>query len=61
MRIICNKQEYAYDKDTAKKLILILQSNGFYPSYMNVHLTSIRIILETGLHVVKIKYLDMNK
>lgn len=57
MKIICDKQGYIYDKDkdTAQKLISILQDNGFYPSYMNAHLTSIRTTLETGLPVVRNK------
>lgn len=57
MKIICDKQGYAYDKnkDTAQKLITILENNGFYPSYMNAHLTSIRTTLETGLPVVRNK------
>ena len=34
MKIICDKQGYAYDKnkDTAQKLITILENNGFYPA-----------------------------
>lgn len=57
MKIICDKQGYTYDKDkdTAQKLISILQDNSFYPSYMNAHLTSIRMTLETGLPVVRNK------
>ena len=57
MKIICDKQGYAYNKnkDTAQKLITILENNGFYPSYMNAHLTSIRTTLETGLPVVRNK------
>lgn len=57
MKIICDRQGYTYDKekDTAQKLISILQDNDFYPSYMNAHLTSIRTTLETGLPVVRNK------
>ena len=57
MKIICDKQGYAYDKnkDTVQKLITILENNGFYPSYKNAHLTSIRTTLETGLPVVRNK------
>lgn len=57
MKIICDKQGYTYDKakDTAQKLISILEKNGFYPSYMNAHLISIRTTLETGLPVVRNK------
>lgn len=57
MKIICDKQGYTYDKakDTAQKLISILENNGFYPSYMNAHLTSIKTTLETGLPVVRNK------
>ena len=57
MKINSDKQGYAYDKnkDTAQKLITILENNGFYPSYMNAHLKSIRTTLETGLPVVRNK------
>lgn len=57
MKTICEKQGYTYDKskDTAQKLISILENNGFFPSYMNAHLTSIRTTLETGLPVVRNK------
>ena len=57
MKIICDKQGYTYDKsrDTAQKLISILENNGFYPSYMNAHLTNIRATLETGLPVMRNK------
>lgn len=57
MKIICDKKNYAYDKakDTAKKLIEILEANNFYPSYMASHMTSLRTTLETDLPVVKNK------
>ena len=57
MKIICDKQGYTYDKakDTAQKLISILEKNGFYPSYMNSHLVNLRTTLETGLPVVRNK------
>lgn len=38
-----------------ENFISILEKNGFYPSYMNAHLTSIRTTLETGLPVVRNK------
>lgn len=57
IKTICDKKGYLYDKakDTAQKLIGILESNNFYPSYMNSHLTHIRTTLETGLPVVRNK------
>ncbi len=57
MKTICDKKGYAYDKtkDTAQKLISILEKSGFYPSYLNSHLTNIRTTLETGLPVLRNK------
>lgn len=57
MKTICDKKGYTYDKakDTAKKLIEILESNNFYPSYMASHMASLRTTLETGLPVVRNK------
>lgn len=57
MKTICDKKGYEYDKakDTAQKLISILEKNQFYPSYMNAHLTNLRTTLETGLPVVRNK------
>ncbi|MDB2010809.1 MULTISPECIES: STM4504/CBY_0614 family protein [Lachnospiraceae] len=57
MKTICDKKGYIYDpaKDTAQKLINILENNNFYPSYMNSHLTNIRTTLETGLPVLRNK------
>lgn len=50
MKSICSGLGYAYDKDkdTAKKLISILETNNFYPSYLNNHMSSIRTTLESG-------------
>lgn len=57
MKTICDKKGYTYDKakDTAAKLISILESNNFYPSYMSSHMASLRTTLETGLPVVRNK------
>lgn len=52
---VINRDSICKNKDTAQKLIAILENNGFYPSYMNAHLTSIRTTLETGLPVVRNK------
>ncbi len=48
MKTICDKKGYTYNKakDTAKKLIEILESNNFYPSYMSSHMASLRTTLE---------------
>lgn len=57
MKTICDKKGYAYDKakDAAQKLIKILESNNFYPTYMSAHLTNLRTTLETGLPVIRNK------
>lgn len=57
LKTICDKKSYTYDKakDTAAKLINILESNDFYPAYMSSHLTNLRTTLETGLPVVRNK------
>lgn len=57
IKIICEKKGYEYDKakDTAQKLISILENNQFYPSYLNAHMNNLRVTLETGLPVVRNK------
>ena len=57
MKTICDKKGYTYDSnnDTAKKLINILESNNFYPKYMNTHIASLRTTLESGLPVLRNK------
>lgn len=57
MKIICERKGYEYDKakDTAQKLISILEKNQFYPSYMNAHMNNLKTTLETGLPVVRNK------
>lgn len=57
LKTICDKKGYAYnkDKDTAKKLIGILENNNFYPTYMSAHINSLRTTLETGVPVVRNK------
>lgn len=56
MKAICDKKSYTYDKakDTAKKLIEILESNNFYPIYMSSHMASLRTTLE-GLPTLRNK------
>lgn len=55
MKAICEKLGYPYDNDrnTAKELISILEGNGFYPAYLNAHITSIRASLESGLPTMR--------
>lgn len=50
MKAICLGLKYTFDKDkdTAKGLIKILEKNSFYPTYLNNHITGIRITLESG-------------
>lgn len=57
MKTICDKMGYPYDpaKSTAKDLISILETNNFYPSYMNNHITSLRTSLESGLPTLRNK------
>lgn len=57
MKAICDGMGYIYDpaKSTAKDLIGILEGNSFYPSYMNSHITSLRMSLESGLPTMRNK------
>lgn len=57
MKAICDGMGYAYDpaRSTAKDLIGILESNAFYPAYMNNHITSLRTSLESGLPTMRNK------
>lgn len=57
MKAICSGMNYAYDneKDTAKHLIKILETNDFYPSYLNNHITGIRTTLESGAPTLRNK------
>ena len=57
MKTICAKLGYTYDKnrDTAQKLIAILESNSFYPSYLNAHMSGIRTTLESGAPTLRNK------
>lgn len=57
MKTICDRKGFLYDpnKDTAKKLIDILEKNGFFPVYMTAHLKTLVTLLETGLPVLRNK------
>lgn len=57
MKAICDGLKYPYNptKDTAKDLIKILEDNSFYPTYMNTHISGIRITLESGAPTVRNK------
>lgn len=57
MKAICDGLSYQYDaaKSTAKDLISILETNGFYPPYLNNHMTSLRTSLESGLPTLRNK------
>jgi hypothetical protein len=57
MKTICDKLDYVYnkEKDTASKLIAILESNNFYPPYLNNHVTGIRVTLESGAPTLRNK------
>lgn len=51
MKIICKNLEYSFDakKDTASKLIQILKTNEFFPTYMHHHLDFVTKTLSSGL------------
>ena len=57
MKIICEELNYPYDKqkDTSKKLIDILKSQLFFPTYLNAHMSGICTTLETGAPVIRNK------
>lgn len=56
MKTICKKNNYTYDeKDTARKLIRILEENSFFPSYLNSHISGIRTTLESGAPTLRNK------
>lgn len=57
MKAICDGMGYTYNssKSAAKDLIGILECNGFYPAYMNNHMTSLRTSLESGLPTMRNK------
>lgn len=57
MKAICDGMGYSYGpaKSTAKELIAILENNGFFPAYMNNHMTSLRTSLESGLPTMRNK------
>lgn len=57
MKAICEGLQYTYDKDkdTASRLNAILESNGFYPSYLRNHITGILQTLNTGVPVLRNK------
>lgn len=57
MKAICDGMGYQYDaaKSTAKDLISILEQNGFYPTYLNNHMTALRTSLESGLPTLRNK------
>lgn len=57
LKTICKEMQYAYDneKDTAKQLLQHLTENGFYPSYLESHLTGIRITLGSGAPTLRNK------
>lgn len=57
MKAICEGLQYTYDKDkdTASRLNAILESNGFYPSYLRNHISGILQTLNTGVPVLRNK------
>ena len=57
MKIICKGMGYEYDKDkdTASKLLGILQKNKFYPSYLNNHMNGLQMALSSGATTIRNK------
>ncbi|GAA6169409.1 STM4504/CBY_0614 family protein [Sessilibacter corallicola] len=56
LKIICTNRGWAYDtKDTAKKLIGIVLSNGLIPSFMQNQLNVMQTLLESGVPTVRNK------
>lgn len=57
LKIICEKMKYPYDKDKdgAKQLLQHLSEHNFYPSYLESHLTGIRLTLESGAPTLRNK------
>lgn len=57
MKTICERKNYAYDKqkDTAKVLITKLKDSGFFPAYLQEHLTTIAKTLESGAPTMRNK------
>ena len=54
MKVICNRKGWAYDvKDTSKQLIKICFDNGLLPAYLQTQLTSLRVLLESGVPTIR--------
>jgi uncharacterized protein DUF7014 len=50
MKAICVKRKWPYDpKDTSKRLIEICLNNGLIPSFWQQQMTSLRVLLESGV------------
>lgn len=56
LKTICTNQGWAYDeKDTAKKLINVVLSNGLVPTFMQNQLNVFQTLLESGVPTVRNK------
>ena len=56
MKTVCARKRWAYEPTAAAKaLVATLLKNGFFPSYMETHLTQLRCLLESGVPVVRNK------
>ncbi len=55
MKTICSRKGYSFDpeKDSAKKLIEILKSNGFFPEYTENQLNAVVTALVSGAPTVR--------
>jgi hypothetical protein len=56
LKTICTKRKWTYDsKDTAKKLINIVLTNGLLPSFMQNQMNVMQTLLESGVPTVRNK------
>jgi hypothetical protein len=56
IKAICDKRKWPYDpKDTAKKLIGVVFTQGLVPQFMQSHFAGLRSTLEAGVPAVRNK------
>jgi hypothetical protein len=54
MKVICKHKGWTHDiKDTSKQLIKICFDNGLLPTYLQTQLTSLRVLLESGVPTIR--------
>lgn len=56
MKSICDIMQYQYDpNNAASKLLGVLKSNNYFPTYLQSHLDAVNASIESGLPVVRNK------